>query len=531
MSIQRFYQVRDYQQEAIAQIAKALPKHKHILRQQPTGTGKSIEIAEGVIRAMEKGKKALVCAPAPHLVNQLERDARRLGFTPGIIQGNRTASGKDQLTIACIPSLVNRLDLFQTLPDIVFYDEVHHSKAATFSKVVQYFEQCYSIGYTATPTRLDGKGFDGQFDILIPGKPVQWFIDNGYLAPYRYISLPNLGYQLTGKSDRLDEQAKYYDNPTIVGNLVETWLREAEGLPTLGFAPTVEMSKHIVEAYNEMARERYGHPIAVHMDASTPDRVREFYLKNFGDTIKIIYNVDLFQEGLDLPNCSCVQLVRLTQSPSRCQQMWGRGLRYAPGKVCIFLDHVGLAEKHDLPNTPREWTLKGWLDPEKLKLYCVSCDGLMLEDKRTLKALSLECPHCKTLNVFEPKEKQDRTPGERGNYDKDESTQLVEINPRSQQLQIQRILKNREKQGNKPFWAVAKALKLQGLEAEDFFYLAQKLQYKPTYGQFLFKAYRVLWHLDQEHTNLLTFKELEAKIGQSAKLYERTYKEIWQNKN
>jgi superfamily II DNA or RNA helicase len=508
--LNRGYELRDYQQEGIDQIiALRRTGHKSILRQQPTGTGKSLEILEFALRAIDKGNSVLLCAPYPHLVDNLERYFLKLGIQPQIHQGTRKVKEPHPLvTIACVPTLVKRIKdgLFTFVPKLVLYDESHHLKSNSWYSLTQHFRDVFSIFWTATPTRLDGQGFEDVCTALVPGKPVKWFIEQGHLSFYRYLESPYV-----------KEEG---DKTILAGKLIDTWLYEAENFPTLVYAPSIEQSKAIVAGYNLMAKERYGREIAIHLDGSMPKKFVKNVLAAFGTKVTIISTVDMISEGVDLPNCWCVQLASYSDSVSKVIQRWGRALRPQEGKVAVFLDHVGISGMHGLPDDHREWSLAGAIDPEKLKLYCYLCTGLLARDRRTVSGLSIECPHCQGINFFE-RETKEGVAGVRGNYDLDPTAQLIEVRERSQTRQIKQILKKREQQSNKPFWAVYKALVIPDLELPDFMQLCFGLGYKPNYAHKLYRDYKIL------HTNYTelcyTKTQLGKAIGDSPDRYWNTY--------
>jgi superfamily II DNA or RNA helicase len=510
--ITRFYELRDYQLEGMDQIISLRKSgHKSILRQSPTGGGKSLEILEFAFRAIDKGNAVLICVPFPHLVHNLERYFHKVGIQPQIYQGNRKIKNPHPLvTIACVPTLHRRLETgLQINPKLVLWDESHFLMSRTFYTVFQQVKDAFNLMWTATPKRLDGQGFEDVCTALVAGKQVQWLIDNQYLSPYRYLESPYV-----------KEEG---DKTILAGKLVETWLEHAENYPTIVYAPTIEASKTIVEEYNAMARQRYGHEIAVHIDGSTSKKLVSKIFEQFGKRVTILSTVDMINEGQDLPDCWCVQLASYSESTTKVIQRWGRGLRYQEGKVTVFLDHVGISAQHGLPGDHREWELQGLVDPEKIKLWCYYCGELLARDRRKVTKPHLECPHCKKLNFFE-REARETTPGIRGDYDQDPEARLIEVSERSQTRQIKRILKKREQQSNKPFWAVYQALVIPQLELPDFMQLCVALGYKQNFAHKLYRDYKIMHH----GTDLCyDKKELGKALGESPDRYWSTYCKIW----
>jgi superfamily II DNA or RNA helicase len=143
------------------------------------------------------------------------------------------------------------------------------------------------------------------------------------------------------------------------------------------FATDVETATKIADQFNQSGIR------AAAVSAKTPTNVREKYINEFkSGKIYVLVNVDLFDEGFDVPACECVIMARPTASLVKYLQMFGRALRVLTGKLYgLIIDHVSNVVRHGLPDKPRHWSLarrdkrgKSEKDPEDIPLTrCMSC--------------------------------------------------------------------------------------------------------------------------------------------------------------
>ncbi|RLB43377.1 MAG: hypothetical protein DRH30_03275 [Deltaproteobacteria bacterium] len=212
------------------------------------------------------------------------------------------------------------------------------------------------IGLTATPERLDGKGLGDVFDAIVEEVTVRELIDSGHLADYEYFAphVPDLdGVKKTGGDYNRGATAKTMNKPSITGDLIAHYSKHLSGKRALVFAAGVKHSQSIVECFVEA-----GVPTA-HLDAKTPTSVREAVLASFGrGDILVVSNVDLFDEGFDVPECQGVLIARPTASFVKHRQMIGRCLRpKADESNAVILDHAGNFLRHGMPDDITEWDL------------------------------------------------------------------------------------------------------------------------------------------------------------------------------
>jgi superfamily II DNA or RNA helicase len=359
VSIADMIKLREYQSEGIRKIFHAWDPKKgnlmNVLFQMPTGTGKTTVFSEIVRKAHLKKKKVLLVVHRIELVEQIADRLAQFNVKVGLISSKLKYNPDHDVQVATIQTLSRR----QYPPaDIVIIDECHHSKAATYKALWDHYPNARFLGVTATPTRINGEGFDELFDILIPLGNLSYFIEKGFLVPIKHLvcSIPDLS--------NVKQRMKDYDlqmlrnvmlDNSLMANLIESYKKHANGKKAIVFAVDIEHSKSIVERYNANGIA------ASHLDAKTPKPERVKILESFRNgEINVLSNVDIVSEGFDVPDCEVVQLARPTKSLVLYLQQVGRCMRPSSGKEFGYvLDNAGLWLEHGLSYIDRDWTLEG----------------------------------------------------------------------------------------------------------------------------------------------------------------------------
>lgn len=321
------YQLFDYQQKLVNSTRQALAEgHKGVLIVSPPGSGKSIVIAEIARLATKNGKQILFTVNRKELVSQIKNSFVKQGVD------------LSNCTIMTVGKVANRLEKIPK-PDLIIIDEAHHTRAKSYEKIINYFKDVPLLGFTATPWRMDGKGFNDLYSSLVEGPQVEWLIEHNRLADYTYVSRI-LGkkdlLKVSSTSDYTNRSMNQYIKSMNFGNMIKTYEEFAKDRKTIVYAPSIESAKLIVRKFKENGFN------AVKVDSKTHKTEREEILNNFkiGKT-KIIVNVDLISEGFDVPDCSCVIMLRPTKSLVLYLQQAMRCMRYQPHKKAIIIDHVG----------------------------------------------------------------------------------------------------------------------------------------------------------------------------------------------
>lgn len=233
--------------------------------------------------------------------------------------------------------------------DYVVIDEFHHAVNDQYMRIVEYFKPQFLLGLTATPERMDGRNIYEICDYNVPYDiSLKDAINKGMLVPFHYYGI----FDKTDYSQLHQVRGKYDDrelNQTYIGNerryeLIYKNYCKYGSKRALGFCCSKEHAK-------DMAKEfcRRGIPsVAVYSDAHgeyTEDRGIAIQKLMQGE-IRVIFSVDMFNEGVDIPAVDMVMFLRPTESPIVFLQQLGRGLRKSMGKEYLnVLDFIGNYEK------------------------------------------------------------------------------------------------------------------------------------------------------------------------------------------
>lgn len=260
-----------------------------------------------------------------------------------------------QCIISTVGKIANRLDTLPK-PSLIITDESHHSLAKTYVKIYAHFSDVPRLGFSATPWRLNGKGLHDVYDTMVEGPRIDWLIENYYLAPYKYYSVKLIDDNKLKKSSTGDYTNKSMDEAvgkTIFGDVVKTYLSKAKGQQAIVYAHSVDYSKAVATAFQTAGIN------AAHADAKTPVRERDKIMSDFkSGALKVMCNVDLISEGFNVPDCSCVIMLRPTESLVLYIQQSMRSMRYQPNKTATIIDHVANYARFGLPDDDQDWTLK-----------------------------------------------------------------------------------------------------------------------------------------------------------------------------
>ena len=348
----------DYQEDMKARIEKALCLHRSVMAQMPTGTGKTYlltAVIDSFVRANPKAKVWIV-AHRRELVSQIDETVRKFHS-----YSSATSSLLSSVKPMSIQWLMRHYDEIEEEPGMIVIDEAHHALAKTYKEMWERFPKAKFLGLTATPCRLNGKGFIDLFDVLVQSWDVPEFISKGRLATYDFVSIKSDGVtqrlidSLQKRGADGDYQNKEMDmllnkKPSIerLYRSLEEFGKDRKGIV---YAINISHAQKIAKLYQEHGVK------AIAIDSKTPATERQQDIEAFkkGD-IQVLVNVDIFSEGFDCPDVEFVQLARPTLSLAKYLQMVGRGLRVAKGKKnCMIIDNVGLYRVFGLPSQVWNW--------------------------------------------------------------------------------------------------------------------------------------------------------------------------------
>ncbi len=344
--------LRDYQQEMKLRLFEEWEFHRNVMVQMPTGTGKTHLLA-AIVREFLRGSgsRVWIVAHRRELVDQIEETVSRHGMS----------KEDGRVRVMSIQWLSrNRKDMYEE-PDLIVIDEAHHALAETYRILWENYPEARKLGMTATPCRLNGKGFTDLFNSLITSWTVAEFIGKGWLSSFDYVSI-----RANSKEQRLidslkkrgadgDYQVKemneVLNRETSIGRLYESVERYAHGKKGIVYAVSIAHARRIAACYSAHGLE------SVAIDSRTPASERKELVDDFRrGKVKVLVNVDIFSEGFDCPDVEFVQLARPTLSLAKYLQQVGRGLRRSANKAsCMLIDNVGLYRIFGLPARNHDW--------------------------------------------------------------------------------------------------------------------------------------------------------------------------------
>ena len=396
----------DYQKDMAMRIEKAFRLYRSVMAQMPTGTGKTVVLASVVESFLGEHplKSVWIVAHRRELVSQIQETIERVfsnrlaekedGSSDNLIEKPLDSSlftlRSSLIKAMSIQWLARHYDEIGEEPGMIVIDEAHHALAKTYKEMWDRFPKAKFLGLTATPCRLNGKGFIDLFDVLVQSWSVPEFISKGRLATYDFVSIKSNGVtqrlidSLQKRGADGDYQNKEMDmllnkRPSIerLYRSFEEYGKDRKGIV---YAINISHAKKIVELYQEHGIK------AVAIDSNTPAAERQADIETFkkGD-IQVLVNVDIFSEGFDCPDVEFVQLARPTLSLAKYLQMVGRGLRVAKGKkCCVIIDNVGLYRVFGLPSQIWDWkaTFEGRLKFSRKKETTKERDFFLMYGKQ-----------------------------------------------------------------------------------------------------------------------------------------------------
>ncbi len=249
-----------------------------------------------------------------------------------------------QILFASVQALSRAPNLRQFDPDQFDYivmDEFHHASARTYRKLIDYFEPRFLLGLTATPERTDGGDLLALCqENLVYRCDVPIGIELGFLCPYKYFGVPDeVDYaQIPWRSNRFDEDAltRAVATQARAQNALEQYQKRA-GDRTLAFCCSLRHANFMRDFF----REHGLRAAAVHSGEGSDPRAASLEALEAGE-LDIVFAVDMFNEGVDIPTIDTVMMLRPTESRLLWLQQFGRGLRAAEGKNHLtVIDYIG----------------------------------------------------------------------------------------------------------------------------------------------------------------------------------------------
>lgn len=238
--------------------------------------------------------------------------------------------------------------------DYIIVDEFHHAAAPTYQKLLEYYKPKILLGLTATPERMDGKSILSYFNNRIAAEiRLPEAIDRKLLCPFQYfgvtdtIDLDSLKWTVGGYDK--GELSKIYTfsgmaanrRADLIINSLLKYVTDIDAVKGLGFCVSIEHAEFMCRYFDE-------HSIpSMYLTGSSPDEERKSAKEKLvNGEVRFIFVVDIYNEGVDIPEVNTVLFLRPTESLTVFLQQLGRGLRLSEDKECLtVLDFIGQANK------------------------------------------------------------------------------------------------------------------------------------------------------------------------------------------
>lgn len=340
-----------YQQEVLDELAAERELH-HRWRNlvvMATGTGKTVVAGLDYHRLREaRGVDTLLFVAHRHEILRQSRSVFRHILRDGSfgeLLGDSERPQQWRHVFGTIQSLAKQ-ELDPRAYDMVIVDEFHHAAAASYRSLLSRVRPDVLLGLTATPERADGQDVKEFFDGRVAAELRLWeALERGLLAPFQYFGvaddtdLSRLTWRRGGYATA-DLERVYNGNQARVGMIVsnvEKYVADPGQMRAVAFCVSIAHAEFMAAEFS-----RRGIPARA-ITADSDGAVRSTAVEALrGRKVNVLCTVDLFNEGIDLPEIDTILLLRPTESATVFLQQLGRGLRIAEGKACLtVLDLIG----------------------------------------------------------------------------------------------------------------------------------------------------------------------------------------------
>ena len=345
-----------YQEEILSKLRSEREvhnRHKNLLV-AATGTGKTVISAFDFKKFYSETPEInfLFVAHRKEILQQaqitFQQVLRNSNFGELWVDGNEPV--RYNQIFASVQTLRNRLKNLELAPDFFDYiivDEVHHIKAESYRPILKRFNPKILLGLTATPERMDGGDIAEDFHNKIAAEiRLPEALNRKLLSPFQYfalsdaINLSNVNWR-NGKYEIKELTKLYTENDRRVSDIIhncEEYLTDIHDVQALGFCVSQEHAKYMAQKFTIAGLKA---DYLISSNSSDRTLLRNQLLKK---EINYLFVVDIFNEGVDIPNIDTVLFLRPTESLTIFLQQLGRGLRLAENKDCLtILDFVGNA--------------------------------------------------------------------------------------------------------------------------------------------------------------------------------------------
>ena len=357
LSYAQVLQPNSMQEQFILNIEEIIHKGgKRALLISATGTGKTYASAFALRKLFTNklfpNKKALFLSHREQINKQALKSYKRIfgkNVPMELLSGNQTdiEKAKSGEFLFSTMNMMARTDIMEQFKpneySVIVLDECHRSGAASYQRIINYFKPELLLGMSASPERTDNFDVFSLFDHNIACEiRLQQALENDLLCPFHYFGITDL--EIDGESDDLNRFRQL-----TADKRVEYIIRQAEYYGYSGnrvkgliFCSSTDEAKELSRKFN--LTDKY-HTMMLCGDNSQEEResaIERLVDDNAADRLDYIFTVDIFNEGVDIPEINQVIMLRPTESPIIFVQQLGRGLRKADGKeFVIVIDFIG----------------------------------------------------------------------------------------------------------------------------------------------------------------------------------------------
>ncbi|MBO6938611.1 MAG: DUF3427 domain-containing protein [Deltaproteobacteria bacterium] len=337
------------------QAERAAGHHRNLVI-AATGTGKTVMAAlDYKALSAERGRPSLLFVAHRREILEKSRATYRAALSDGGFGELLTGADKPLVgrhVFASIQSLHERRlqDLAPDAYDVVVVDEFHHAEAPTYAALLEHLNPEILLGLTATPERTDGQSILHWFDDRIAAESRLWdALDQDLLVPFQYFGvsdetdLSQIEFRAGRYSIAALEQvytADEYRAEKVLRALMDR-VRDPTTMRALGFCVSVKHAEFMAAFFNKKGLA------AASVTGKTPAAQRSAAVEKLKrGELCALFAVDVFNEGVDIPQVDTVLFLRPTESATLYLQQLGRGLRLHDSKSCLtVLDFIGRSNR------------------------------------------------------------------------------------------------------------------------------------------------------------------------------------------
>jgi len=350
------------QSDLVGRVRQSMRRHKGVLMQSPTGSGKTRMALDMIAGAYAKGSSCVFSVPRKELLAQTIKTISEYGIPFGVISPDHSYNPFAKIQIAMTPTLARRLDKIPA-PKILFADEAHFG-GAELDRVIDWSRAGggWRVGLSATPLKTNGKPMSDHYDHMEMGLPMADLIKMKRLSDFRYFApqQPDLSAVASRNGEYVQSQlADFMEaDRAIIGDAVKTYRELAFGKLNVVFATSRKHAGIIRDTFNAAGIT------AMMIDGTMgPDERKRIILGFARREYTVLVSVALLTFGFDLAAAAGMDVTVESMSdlcPRKSLpmmlQVWGRVLRMKDDPA-IIADHAGNWRENGFPDDPRDWSL------------------------------------------------------------------------------------------------------------------------------------------------------------------------------